>query len=117
MRTKQAELSAHWSPVSSRRSRQVNLSEYYALLKRIGLYALQAFQRTNGNTPGAAGSGNIITVTATIGDSLQSTPSSSRSLFAAGVGIVHRVQPAYDRKRKEGSLRLAFTYSAVRRPS
>jgi hypothetical protein len=53
-------------------------------------YALQAFQRTNGNMLGTAGSGHIITATATIGDGFQSAPSSSRSQFAAGVGIVHR---------------------------
>jgi hypothetical protein len=87
------------------------------LSKRIDLYALQAFQRTNGNAPGTAGSSLIITAGATLGDGFQSAPSpSSRSQFAAGIGIVHRFQPAYDRKRKEGSLRRAFTYSAVRRP-
>ncbi|RKF48671.1 hypothetical protein BCY88_21100 [Paraburkholderia fungorum] len=51
---------------------QVNLSGYHALSKRTGLYALQAFQRTNGNTPGAAGSCYIITATVTIGDGFQS---------------------------------------------
>jgi predicted porin len=75
---------------SSAQYQQVNLSEYYSLSKRTGLYALQAFQRTNGNTLGTAGSGHIITATATLGDGFQSAPSSSRSQFAAGVGIVHR---------------------------
>ncbi|MFB9125086.1 porin [Paraburkholderia dipogonis] len=75
---------------SSAQYQQVNLSEYYSLSKRTGLYALQAFQRTNGNTLGTAGSGHIISATATIGDGFQSAPSSSRSQFAAGVGIVHR---------------------------
>lgn len=97
--------------------RQVNLSEYYALSKRTGLYALQAFQRTNGNTSGTAGSGHIITAIATIGDGFQSARSSSRSQFAA-VDIVHRFYPAYDRKRKEGlPSRQAFAHSAVRRPT
>jgi hypothetical protein len=95
---------------------RVDRSEYHALSKRTGLYALQAFQRTNGNTPGAAGSCYIITATATVGDGFQSAPPSSRSQFAAGVGIVHRFYPAYDRKRKEGlPLRQAFAHSAVRR--
>ncbi|MFM0180372.1 hypothetical protein PQR52_18000 [Paraburkholderia aspalathi] len=58
----------------SRRSRQVNLSEYYALSKRIDLYALQAFRRTSGDAPGTAGSGLIITAGATIGDGLPSAP-------------------------------------------
>ncbi|CAL8481689.1 porin [Caballeronia sp. S22] len=75
---------------------QFNLSQYYALSKRTGLYALEAFQRANGRTLGtptftAAGAVNRqIDATATIGDGFQSTPSSSRSMFAAGVGIVHR---------------------------
>jgi predicted porin len=69
---------------------QVNLSEYYSLSKRTGLYALQAFQRARGNTLGTNGSSQIISATATIGDGFQTTPSSSGSQFAAGVGIVHR---------------------------
>ncbi|WP_183082184.1 hypothetical protein [Paraburkholderia sp. BL23I1N1] len=48
------------------------------------------FQRTRNNTLGMAGSGRLITATATFGDGLQSMPSSLRSQFAAGVGIVHR---------------------------
>jgi len=36
------------------------------------------------------GAGHIIGATATIGDGFQTTPSSSRGRFAAGVGIVHR---------------------------
>ncbi|MFM0273966.1 hypothetical protein PQQ59_25500 [Paraburkholderia aspalathi] len=42
--------------------------------KRIDLYALQAFRRTNGNALGTAGSGLIITAGATIGDGLLSAP-------------------------------------------
>lgn len=84
-------LSTPGAPDSSRRSRQANPSEYHALSNRIGLYAPQTFRRTNGNTPCTAGSGHRFTATATIGDGFRSTPSSSRSQFAAGVGIVHRV--------------------------
>ncbi|MFM0512873.1 porin [Paraburkholderia sp. RL17-373-BIF-A] len=75
---------------------QFSLSQYYALSKRTGFYALEAFQRANGRTLGtptftAAGATNRqIDATASIGDGFQSTPSSSRSMFAAGVGIVHR---------------------------
>ncbi|WP_175050524.1 hypothetical protein [Paraburkholderia sediminicola] len=43
--------------------------------KRIDLYALQAFQRSNGNASGTAGSGFIITAGAIIGNGLQSAPS------------------------------------------
>lgn len=67
---------------------QVTTTQYYALSKRTGLYAVEAYQRTHGQTLGT--SGNIITATATIGDGFQSAPSSSQSMFAAGVGIVHR---------------------------
>ncbi|WP_153099651.1 porin [Paraburkholderia hayleyella] len=69
---------------------QVTLSEYYTLSKRTGLYALQGFQRANGQTLGTAGAGKIIGATATIGDGFQSAPASSASQFAASVGIVHR---------------------------
>jgi predicted porin len=75
---------------SSAQYQQVSLSEYYSLSKRTGLYAMQAFQRSNGKTLGTAGAGNVIDATATIGDGFQSTPSSSNKQFAAGVGIVHR---------------------------
>ncbi|MGU7774124.1 porin [Burkholderia sp. MR1-5-21] len=69
---------------------QFNLSQYYALSKRTGLYALEAFQRANGQTLGTNGAGSIIEATATIGDGFNSTPSSSRSQVAFGAGIVHR---------------------------
>jgi len=75
---------------SSAQYQQFNLSEYYSLSKRTGLYALQAYQRANGKTLGTAGAGSIINATASIGDGFQSAPSSSPSQFAAGVGIIHR---------------------------
>src|SRR5476651_1433298 len=69
---------------------QFNLAEYYALSKRTGVYALQAFQRSGGKTLGTSGSGNIIDATAAIGDGFSTAPSSSRSQFAAGIGVIHR---------------------------
>src|SRR5471032_1496132 len=75
---------------SSAQYQQFNLSEYYSLSKRTGLYALQAYQRANGKTLGTAGASSIINATATVGDGYQSAPSSSPSQFAAGVGIIHR---------------------------
>ncbi|WP_341318616.1 porin [Paraburkholderia sp. IMGN_8] len=75
---------------SNAQYQQFNLSEYYALSKRTGLYALEAYQRANGKTLGTNGAGQIINATATIGDGFNSTPSSSASQFAFGVGIVHR---------------------------
>jgi hypothetical protein len=72
---------------SSAQYQQFNLSEYYSLSRRTGLHARQAFQRTNGNTPGTGGAGQVISATATIGDGFQRALSSSHSQFAAGVGI------------------------------
>lgn len=69
---------------------QFNLSEYYSLSKRTGLYALQAYQRANGKTLGTAGGSSIINATPSVGDGFQAAPASSRSQFAAGVGMIHR---------------------------
>ncbi|MBN7129772.1 porin [Burkholderia multivorans] len=69
---------------------QFNLSQYYSLSKRTGLYALEAYQRANGQTLGSKGAGDIIDATASVGDGFQSSPSSTRNMVAAGVGIVHR---------------------------
>jgi predicted porin len=69
---------------------QFNLSQYYSLSKRTGLYAVEAFQRASGNTLGTAGAGDVIAATPTLGDGGQSTPGSSRSLFGGAIGIVHR---------------------------
>jgi predicted porin len=69
---------------------QFNLSEYYSLSKRSGLYALQAYQKAKGQTLGTNGAGQIIDATATLGDGYNTTPSSSGSQFAVGVGIIHR---------------------------
>jgi predicted porin len=74
---------------------QFNLSQYYSLSKRTGLYALEAFQRANGNTLFYPNNNATTTprqgaAIATIGDGFQGAPSASRSMFAAGVGIIHR---------------------------
>lgn len=75
---------------SSAQYQQIVVSEYYSLSKRTGIYGLQGYTRANGKTLGTSGSSSVINATATIGDGFNSTPSSSRSMFAAGVGIVHR---------------------------
>ncbi|RZF27033.1 porin [Paraburkholderia sp. UYCP14C] len=68
---------------------QFNLSQYYTLSKRTGLYALEAYQHAGGNT--LAGNGrSIIQATASIGDGQNGSPSSSRSQTAIGVGIIHK---------------------------
>ncbi|CAD6555962.1 porin [Paraburkholderia metrosideri] len=68
---------------------QFNLSQYYSLSKRTGLYALEAYQRAGGQTLGTNGK-TIINATADIGDGQNSAPSSSRSMVAVGVGIIHK---------------------------
>jgi len=74
---------------SAAQYQQFNLSQYYSLSKRTGLYALEAYQRANGQTLGSNGK-SVINATATIGDGFNSTPSSSRSMVGVGVGMVHR---------------------------
>jgi predicted porin len=65
---------------------QFTLSQYYFLSKRTGLYAVEAYQRANGMTLNGA---EIIDATASIGNGFNSSPSSSRSQFGAGIGLVH----------------------------
>lgn len=48
---------------------QVVLSQYYALSKRTGLYALEGYQRASGQTLGSPGTGAVIAATPAIGDS------------------------------------------------
>ena len=74
---------------SSASYNQFNLSQYYSLSKRTGLYALEAYQRANGQT--LAGNGKtIIDATASVGDGQNGAPASSRSQVAVGVGIIHK---------------------------
>jgi predicted porin len=74
---------------SSARYQQFNLSQYYSLSKRTGLYALEAYQRASGQTIGTNGR-SIINATADIGDGQNGAPSSSRSQVAVGVGMIHK---------------------------
>jgi len=68
---------------------QFILSQYYSLSKRTGLYALEAYQRANGQTLAADGK-TVINATASIGDGQNGAPASSRSQVAVGAGIIHR---------------------------
>jgi predicted porin len=65
---------------------QFTLSQYYFLSKRTGLYAVEAYQRANGMT---LNGGEIIDATASIGNGFNNSPSSSRSQFAVGIGLIH----------------------------
>jgi predicted porin len=76
---------------SSAQYQQFNLSQYYTLTKRTGIYALEAYQRANGQTLAPNGTGTkIIDATASVGDGTQSGPASGRSMVAVGAGIIHR---------------------------
>ncbi|GAB2901131.1 porin [Paraburkholderia jirisanensis] len=68
---------------------QFNLSQFYSLSKRTGLYAVEAYQRAGGQTLGTDGV-SIINATADVGDGQNGTPASSRSMVAVGVGIIHK---------------------------
>ncbi|MFC5431553.1 porin [Paraburkholderia denitrificans] len=74
--------------LSAAQYQQVTLAQYYSLSKRTGVYAVEAYQRANGKT--LSSKGESIIATATIGDGFNSSPSSSPSQTAVGVGIVHR---------------------------
>lgn len=67
------------------RYQQYSLKEAYHLSKRTTLYALQAFQRSNGDTLDA--NGNIVMAAPSVGDLENPTPSSTRNQFAAMFGI------------------------------
>ncbi|QGZ56649.1 porin [Paraburkholderia acidiphila] len=72
---------------------QYNMSQYYTLSKRTGIYFVEAYQRAGGQTlgtPSPTSPSGIINATADIGDGQNSAPSSSRSQVAGAVGIVHR---------------------------
>ena len=74
----------------SARYQQFTLGEYYSLSKRTSLYALEGYTRAAGQTLGTQGAGNVINATATIGDTFNATPSSSRSMASVIVGLVHK---------------------------
>ena len=57
------------------------------MLFRSTLYAVEAYQRANGQTLGAKGAGNIVEATPAVGDSQNSTPSSTNSQFVGMFGI------------------------------
>ncbi len=72
---------------SAARYQQYSLKEAYHLSKRTSLYAVQAYQRANGQTLGALGAGNIVNATPSVGDAENATPSSTNAQFVGMVGI------------------------------
>ncbi|WP_321794700.1 porin [Caballeronia sp. J97] len=71
---------------------QFSLSQYYALSKRTGIYVVEAYQHASGQTftVDSNGIGGVIRATASIGDGMNGTPSSSASQFFGGVGIIQQ---------------------------
>jgi predicted porin len=75
---------------SAARYHQFNLTQYYSLSKRTGLFALEGYQRAMGQTLGTPGGSSIIDATAALGDGYQTAPSSSQSQVSVALGIIHR---------------------------
>lgn len=72
---------------SAARYQQVSLKETYHLSKRTSLYALEGYQHASGQTLGANGAGDIVEASPAVGDSQNSTPSSTHSQFVGMAGI------------------------------
>jgi len=72
---------------SAARYQQYSLKEAYHLSKRTTLYAVQAYQHASGQTLGASGAGDIVDATPAVGDSQNSTPSSTNGQFVGMLGI------------------------------
>jgi hypothetical protein len=79
-----------------RKSQRFTLSQYYALSKFTGLYAVQSYQRANGNT---LASGKIIEATASLGDGVSGSPSSS-SRKRIGQHLSHCIAQFVDDRRR-----------------
>ncbi|WP_050454551.1 porin [Candidatus Burkholderia verschuerenii] len=71
---------------SAARYQQYSLKEAYHLSKRTTLYALQAYQHANGQTLNSTGT-DIVAATPAVGDSQNSTPSSTHGQFVGMLGI------------------------------
>jgi predicted porin len=69
------------------RYQQVSLMETYHISLRTTLYALQAFQHASGRTLGANGSGDIIAARPIVGDSQNTSPSSTPDQFVTMFGV------------------------------
>ncbi|WP_321786431.1 porin [Paraburkholderia sp. J94] len=69
------------------RYQQISLRELYHLSKRTTLYTLQAYQHASGQTLGVKGAGDIIDALPIVGDSQNTTPSSTSNQFVAMFGI------------------------------
>ncbi|WP_321880457.1 porin [Paraburkholderia bannensis] len=70
---------------SAARYQQVSLKQAYHLSKRTTLYALQAWQHASGQTLNSNGA--VVDAVPDVGDSQNSTPSSTRSQFVGMLGI------------------------------
>lgn len=69
------------------RYHQISLREMYHISKRTTFYAIQAYQHASGKVLGSAGAGDVINAVATVGDSQNSSPSSTGNQFVAMFGL------------------------------
>lgn len=69
------------------RYQQISLREMYHLSKRTTLYTIQAYQHASGQTLGANGAGDIVDAVAMVGDSQNTSASSTGNQFVAMFGI------------------------------
>lgn len=72
---------------SAARYSEVSLKEAYSLSKRTTLYALEAYTHAGGKTLGAKGGAQIINAAALVGDSQNSTPSSTGNQLVFMLGM------------------------------
>jgi predicted porin len=69
---------------------QVTLSQVYSFSKATSVYAIEGFQRANGQTLGINGNGDIVNAVASNGDGGNAQPGSSRSQLVGGIGLMHK---------------------------
>jgi predicted porin len=72
---------------SAARYSQASLKEGYSLSKRTTLYALEAYTHAGGKTLGAKGAVQVIDTAALVGDSQNSTPSSTDNQLVFMLGL------------------------------
>lgn len=68
---------------------QINLTQLYTLSKRTRLYALEVFQRANGQTLVVNSAGTAVAVGSAVANIGEANPSSNRNQIALTIGINH----------------------------
>ena len=68
---------------------QMSFEQTYSFSRRTAVYMVEAYQIAKGKTLGVAGTGNQVNAVASVGDSQNDSPSSSRNQSVLMVGIRH----------------------------